>query len=160
MTQSEERHVTIVMTQVTIRQCTWYIQYVTHDSSNQSRVLMFFSGCKCPCDRVKNQVIIHDTKELELKIADLKKDLEIKKSTVLSSQLRKRTSANDDRVSAKTVGAILGPLLIAMILGLIVISDLPILLNHLRNGPFAAVGKREKKVTKKNHMNMTANACA
>lgn len=155
-----KQHVTIVMTQVTIRQCTWYIHYVTHDSSNQSRVLIFSSGCKCPCERVKNQVIIHDTKELELKIADLKKDLEIKKSTVLSSQLRKRTSANDDRVSAKTVGAILGPLLIAMILGLIVISDLPILLNHLRNGPFAAVGKREKKVTKKNHKNMTADACA
>lgn len=121
---------------------------------------MFFSGCKCPCDRVKNQVIIHDTKELELKIADLKKDLEIKKSTVLSSQLRKRTSANDDRVSAKTVGAILGPLLIAMILGLIVISDIPILLSHLRRGPFAAVEKKEKKVTKKNHKNMTADACA
>eukprot|EP00105_Crassostrea_gigas_P036795 XP_019920943.1 PREDICTED: uncharacterized protein LOC105324680 [Crassostrea gigas] len=116
--------------------------------------------CKCPCDRVKNQVIIHDTKELELKIADLKKDLEIKKSTVLSSQLRKRTSANDDRVSAKTVGAILGPLLIAMILGLIVISDIPILLSHLRRGPFAAVEKKEKKVTKKNHKNMTADACA
>lgn len=99
-------------------------------------------------------------KELEIKIADLKKKLEIKKSTVLSSQHRKRTSANDDRVSSTVVGTILGPLLIAVVLGLIAISDLPILLRHLRRGPFVAVGNKEKKAFKRNKKNMTADTCA
>lgn len=133
-----------MVTQVTIRHCTWF----TDDPSNQSRII--FLGCQCPCERVKNQVIIHNTKELEIKIADLKKNLEIKKSTVLSSQHRKRTSANDDRDSSKVVGTILGPLLIAVVLGLIGISDLPILLRHLRRRPFVAVGNKEKKATKRN----------
>lgn len=143
-----------MVTQVTIRHCTWF----TDDPSNQSRII--FLGCQCPCERVKNQVIIHNTKELEIKIADLKKNLEIKKSTVLSSQHRKRTSANDDRDSSKVVGTILGPLLIAVILGLIGISDLPILLRHLRRRPFVAVGNKEKKATKRNKKNMTADTCA
>lgn len=143
-----------MVTQVTIRHCTWF----TDDPSNQSRII--FLGCQCPCERVKNQVIIHNTKELEIKIADLKKKLEIKKSTVLSSQHRKRTSANDDRDSSKVVGTILGPLLIAVVLGLIGISDLPILLRHLRRRPFVAVGNKEKKATKRNKKNMTADTCA
>lgn len=143
-----------MVTQVTIRHCTWF----TDDPSNQSRII--FLGCQCPCERVKNQVIIHNTKELEIKIADLKKNLEIKKSTVLSSQHRKRTSANDDRDSSKVVGTILGPLLIAVVLGLIGISDLPILLRHLRRRPFVAVGNKEKKATKRNKKNMTADTCA
>lgn len=121
---------------------------------------MLFLGCRCPCERVKNQVIIHNMKELGIKIADLKKNLEIKKSTVLSSQHRKRTSANDDRVSANVAGTILGPLLIAAVLVLIGISDLPIILRHLRRGPFVAIGNKEKKVTKRNQKNMTADACA
>lgn len=143
-----------MVTQVTIRHCTWF----TDDPSNQSRII--FLGCQCPCERVKNQVIIHNTKELEIKIADLKKNLEIKKSTVLSSQHRKRTSANDDRDSSKVVGTILGPLLIAVVLGLIGISDLPILLRHLRRRPFVAVGNKEKKATKRNKKHMTADTCA
>lgn len=143
-----------MVTQVTIRHCTLF----THDPSNQSGII--FLGCQCPCERVKNQVIIHNMKELEIKIANLKKKLEIKKSTVLSSQHRKRTSANDDRVSSTVVGTILGPLLIAVVLGLIAISDLPILLRHLRRGPFVAVGNKEKKATKRNKKNMTADTCA
>lgn len=59
----------------------------------------------------------------------------------------------------KIVGVIFGFLLIVMIFGLIVISDLLIFLNYFRNGLFVVVGKREKKVIKKNYKNMIVDVC-
>lgn len=59
----------------------------------------------------------------------------------------------------KIVGVIFGFLLIVMIFGLIVISDILIFLNYFRNGLFVVVGKKEKKVIKKNYKNMIVDVC-
>lgn len=59
----------------------------------------------------------------------------------------------------KIVGVIFGFLLIVMIFGLIVISDILIFLSYFRNGLFVVVGKKEKKVIKKNYKNMIVDVC-
>ncbi|XP_062616356.1 uncharacterized protein LOC134278052 [Saccostrea cucullata] len=101
-------------------------------------------GCMCPCERMKNQVIITDKKVLISKIAKMKKELKVNKAD-LNKQLRKRLSVFDKRASAVAVGTIFGPLLIAFFIGIIVISDIPIMMRHLKYGLCRKAGKKKRK---------------
>nr|XP_034338772.1 cell wall integrity and stress response component 2-like isoform X2 [Crassostrea gigas]XP_034338774.1 cell wall integrity and stress response component 2-like isoform X2 [Crassostrea gigas] len=89
-------------------------------------------GCACPtnCVPVSNTVTINSTEELNAKIAELKKEIEVEKST-LSSNIRKKTSADDPRPSAKTFGFI-GVIIISVVLGGIVALDIPRLVIGLK----------------------------
>eukprot|EP00105_Crassostrea_gigas_P000928 XP_011412897.1 PREDICTED: cell wall protein DAN4-like [Crassostrea gigas] len=65
--------------------------------------------CKCPCSRMKNRVIIINEAEILTKIDNMKKELGVKKS-LLSSSIRKKTSAVDPRPSASIVGGTIASL--------------------------------------------------
>ncbi|XP_062578608.1 uncharacterized protein LOC134240525 [Saccostrea cucullata] len=101
-------------------------------------------GCMCPCERMKNQVIITDKKVLIAKIAKMKKELKVNKAD-LNKQLRKRLSVFDKHASAVAVGTIFGPLVIAFFIGIIVISDIPIMMRHLKYGLCRKAGKKKRK---------------
>jgi hypothetical protein len=58
--------------------------------------------CSCVCPTNSNNIT--DT-ELEQKITDIKKQLTVNKSS-LSSTLRKKTSAPDERISSVSMGAV------------------------------------------------------
>ncbi|XP_078336822.1 uncharacterized protein LOC144626486 [Crassostrea virginica] len=82
------------------------------------------STCICPTNCVVSYTAtINSTEELNAKIAEIKKEIEVEKST-LSSNIRKKTSADDPRPSAKSVGFI-GIVIIAIVIGGIVALDLP-----------------------------------
>ena len=87
-----------------------------------------FVECKCPCSRMKNRVIIKNEEELLTKIDNMKKELAVKKS-LLSSSIRKKTSAVDPRPSASIVGGTISVVVIATVVGLIVLSDLTRVIN-------------------------------
>uniref|UniRef100_K1QQF6 Uncharacterized protein n=1 Tax=Magallana gigas TaxID=29159 RepID=K1QQF6_MAGGI len=79
-------------------------------------------SCLCPCSRTKNQVFIENEVELRIKVDKLKKELYVNKS-LLSSSIRKRTSAVDPRPSASIVGGTLSIVIIAIVIGLIILGD-------------------------------------
>ncbi|XP_022339722.2 uncharacterized protein LOC111134708 [Crassostrea virginica] len=82
------------------------------------------STCICPTNCVVSYTAtINSSEELNAKIAEIKKEIEVEKST-LSSNIRKKTSADDPRPSAKSVGCI-GIVIIAIVIGGIVALDLP-----------------------------------
>ncbi|XP_062593278.1 mucin-4-like [Saccostrea cucullata] len=99
--------------------------------------------CMCPCERTKKQVIIKNDEELKTKINKMKKDLAINKMEV-NQRLRKRISASDPRPTAIAMGTILGPFLIILFIGAIVISDLMTMVRHFKSCPDK--GKKKKKV--------------
>ncbi|XP_062574576.1 uncharacterized protein LOC134236424 [Saccostrea cucullata] len=90
--------------------------------------------CQCPCKRTKSQNFIKDNEILGKVIEKRKKKLEVKKFE-LSSTIRKKTSAPDERKSAQGVGMALGVGLITSVLSIIICSDLPLLWRHIRYGP-------------------------
>jgi hypothetical protein len=100
-----------------------------------------FTGCQCPCSKTRRQVIIKTTQELESKVAATKKSLTVKKAN-LSAQTRKKISAKDARPSATSLGSVLGLGIIITALLIIVISDIPLMVEHIRYGP----RKRNKRV--------------
>jgi hypothetical protein len=57
------------------------------------------------------------------------------KKSNLSSQVRKKISAKDTRVSATSIGSVLGLGIIIAVLLMIVISDIPLIVEHIRHGP-------------------------
>ncbi|XP_062595690.1 uncharacterized protein LOC134257054 [Saccostrea cucullata] len=87
--------------------------------------------CKCPCDRV-HPVQNLTTEELNNKIEELKKELVVNART-LSSSIRKRTSASDERPSATGVGVILGVGILTFLCAIIFIPDIPKLTHDIRN---------------------------
>uniref|UniRef100_A0A8W8M3M3 Uncharacterized protein n=1 Tax=Magallana gigas TaxID=29159 RepID=A0A8W8M3M3_MAGGI len=84
--------------------------------------------CKCPCAIMKNRVIIKNEAELLTKIDNMKKELTVNKS-LLSSSIRKRTSAVDPRPSASIVGGTISVVIIATFVGFIALSDLTRVIN-------------------------------
>ncbi|XP_062620854.1 uncharacterized protein LOC134282461 [Saccostrea cucullata] len=90
--------------------------------------------CQCPCKMIKSQNYIKDHEVLGKVIEKRKKMLEVKKNE-LSSTIRKKTSAADERRSAQGVGMVLGVGLITSVLSIIICSDLPLLCRHIRYGP-------------------------
>ncbi|XP_048779630.2 uncharacterized protein LOC125683012 [Ostrea edulis] len=89
--------------------------------------------CMCPCDRIRSQNFIHDPEVLQNRIAEMKKELEVNQKQ-LSSAVRAKTSAKDERPSAKGVGSILGVGMITFVLVTIVCSDLPMIYRQVRYG--------------------------
>ncbi|XP_062578279.1 E-selectin-like [Saccostrea cucullata] len=90
--------------------------------------------CKCPCNRVRSQNFIKDPVILKNRIKKLKKELKVKMEN-LSSTLRSKTCAKDDRQSSTGIGSILGGGIITFVVVLLVISDLPLLYRQIRHGP-------------------------
>ncbi|XP_062599980.1 uncharacterized protein LOC134261570 [Saccostrea cucullata] len=84
----------------------------------------------CTCPVVQHTPTISSTEELNAKIAEIRKDLEVEKSS-LSSTIRRKTSADDPRPSAKTFGSI-GVIIIILFLGGIFALDFPFLVIELK----------------------------
>jgi hypothetical protein len=89
-----------------------------------------FVECTCPCDKV-HPVLNLTTAELNHKIEELKKELVVNTRT-LSSSVRKRTSAKDERPSSAGVGIILGVGILLFVSALIIVPDIPKLTLDLR----------------------------
>ncbi|KAJ8297573.1 hypothetical protein KUTeg_024104 [Tegillarca granosa] len=81
-------------------------------------------ACKCPCSKVQAQAKYHNMTEEKLQsiIHETMKDLDIPKKN-LSSSIRKRTSAKDDRPASTGIGY-LGITILAVVFGCIIMSDL------------------------------------
>ena len=93
--------------------------------------MVSFAECKCPCDRVhpvQNPTIA----ELNEKIEQMKKELLLNTRT-LSSSVRKRTSAKDDRPSATGVGVVFGIGIFTLLFALVIVPDIPSLVSDIRN---------------------------
>ncbi|XP_062589156.1 uncharacterized protein LOC134250829 [Saccostrea cucullata] len=90
--------------------------------------------CKCPCTRMKNQVIFRTQKQLQDKITAIQKKLVLEKKN-LASQKNAKISVADPRPSAKAVGSIVGVGIIMFTFAIIVLLDLPVLYRHIRFGP-------------------------
>ncbi|XP_062581366.1 uncharacterized protein LOC134243148 [Saccostrea cucullata] len=81
---------------------------------------------RCPCQPKPTPSYPQTTEEeLQEKILEIKKDLKIRKND-LSSYRRSKTSAGDERISAKGIG-IVGASILCSIVSLIVIMDFPTL---------------------------------
>nr|XP_011454208.2 sushi, von Willebrand factor type A, EGF and pentraxin domain-containing protein 1 [Crassostrea gigas] len=91
-------------------------------------------SCKCPCERLKSQNFITDPQVLQNRIKEMEKELKINEKA-LSTTVRKKTCAKDERKSAKGIGSVLGIGIIALVVSIIVCSDIPILYRHIRYGP-------------------------
>lgn len=103
------------------------------DDLKKSYFFLLITACMCPCDRIRSQNFIHDPEVLQNKIAEMKKELEVNQKQ-LSSAVRAKTSAKDERPSAKGVGSILGVGMITFVLVTIVCSDLPMIYRQVRYG--------------------------
>ncbi|XP_062573392.1 uncharacterized protein LOC134235286 [Saccostrea cucullata] len=84
----------------------------------------------CTCPVVQHTPTISSPEEVNAKIAEIKKELEVEKSS-LSSTIRRKTSADDSRPSAKTFGSI-GVIIIILFLGGIFALDFPFLVIELK----------------------------
>ncbi|XP_061171900.1 uncharacterized protein LOC133181399 [Saccostrea echinata] len=109
---------------------TWTeISDVTDIESKQTTVSSepTISQCsRCPCHPKPTPTYPQTTEEeLQEKILEIKRDLKIKKND-LSSYRRSKTSAGDERISAKGIG-IVGASILCSIVSLIVIMDFPTL---------------------------------
>jgi hypothetical protein len=88
-------------------------------------------NCTCPAGCVvKYNSTTYSQEELNAEITQMKKELEVEKST-LSSTIRKKTSADDPRPSAKTTGYF-GIIIIVFVIGGIVALDFPTLVIKLK----------------------------
>lgn len=89
------------------------------------------SECMCPCDRVRPVQNLTDA-EIQAKIDQIKQELVLNTRT-LSSSIRKRTSAKDERPSATGVGVILGVGIVTFLLLAVIVPDIPMMIFSLRN---------------------------
>ncbi|XP_062578281.1 uncharacterized protein LOC134240189 [Saccostrea cucullata] len=94
--------------------------------------------CKCPCSRVNSQNFIKDPEVLKKRLDEMKKKLEVNQKE-LSATVRAKTSAKDERKSARGIGSVLGVGIITFVLVTLVISDLPLLYRQIRYGPFTGL---------------------
>lgn len=87
--------------------------------------------CKCPCDKVRPVQNLTDA-ELQAKIDQIKQELVLNTRT-LSSSIRKRTSAKDERPSATGVGVVLGVGIVTFLVLAVIVPDIPMMIFSLRN---------------------------
>lgn len=98
----------------------------------QCEIYSFVSSeCKCPCDRVRPVQNLTDA-ELQAKIDQIKQELVLNTRT-LSSSIRKRTSAKDERPSATGVGVVLGVGIVTFLVLAVIVPDIPMMIFSLRN---------------------------
>ena len=101
----------------------------------------------CPCDKTTTSSVTSTTtstvtsteperqtteiteEELDEKLETIRKKLTIDR-TILSSTIRKRESASDDRMSAKGIG-IVGVIILCTVMGLIALMDVPVIVTSL-----------------------------
>jgi hypothetical protein len=76
-------------------------------------------------------------------VAATKRILAVKKSN-LSIQTRKKISAKDTRTSATLVGGVIGLGAITVVILGIVISDIPLIVEHIKYGPHKGRQKGNK----------------
>ncbi|XP_061185511.1 uncharacterized protein LOC133193566 [Saccostrea echinata] len=88
-------------------------------------------GCQCPCSRAAS---LNNTEELNTRIKKLRKELEVN-IVKLSSFIRTKTSAPDNRISSVFIGSVFGVFFITSAILLIVLSDLTLLIRQIRYGP-------------------------
>ncbi|KAK3602379.1 hypothetical protein CHS0354_011212 [Potamilus streckersoni] len=81
------------------------------------------STCRCPCYLRVNRTEIEKEMQLKTAIELIRKELKMEKKN-LSSTTRKKTSARDERVSAKTMGFTLGVCVLTTVFGTIILWDL------------------------------------
>jgi hypothetical protein len=85
---------------------------------------------KCSCESDSNPTDYYKTeKELHEKIKEIKRELTIKKIH-LSSYRRRKTSAGDERISAKGIG-LLGATILCSVASFVVIMDFPTLTHQM-----------------------------
>ncbi|XP_062574455.1 uncharacterized protein LOC134236291 [Saccostrea cucullata] len=101
---------------------------ITTSASNYS---ISYESCQCPCP---GTVYLNNTEVLKIKIQILKKQLEVN-IVELSSYIRKKNSAPDNRISSIFIGSVFGVLFIISVSLVIILSDLPLLIQQIRNGP-------------------------
>ncbi|XP_033743910.1 secretory phospholipase A2 receptor-like [Pecten maximus] len=98
-------------------------------SSNQDSTNAF--DCTCRCSRLGKRLIVNMTlEELQFAVAQLKRELAVNKST-LSSVIRRKTSAGDQRQSAAIMGYV-GTAIICVVIGLVIITDVPLIVRTVR----------------------------
>ncbi|XP_061164283.1 uncharacterized protein LOC133173312 isoform X1 [Saccostrea echinata] len=88
--------------------------------------------CRCPCSLIGQQGF-NSSSELEQRLKQLKRELEIAKNST-SSFYRKRNCALDNRLSSASLGYLCGYGVIISIAVYLVIPDLSILYRHFRFG--------------------------
>ena len=74
------------------------------------------------------------TKEQQHKLDVIKKTLTVDKKETKAAK-RKKISAPDPRPTAKAVGATLGIGLLVLLFAMIVLPDIPVIINDIRFGP-------------------------
>ncbi|CAC5367390.1 unnamed protein product [Mytilus coruscus] len=88
------------------------------------------STCYCPCSLTVASSSI-TTEELQAKIDQIQTELTVDRKET-SSYKRKLTSAPDNRVSAQSIGYV-GVVILTVVIGLLVIIDIPTLVKDTRN---------------------------
>ncbi|XP_062583806.1 uncharacterized protein LOC134245541 [Saccostrea cucullata] len=111
------------------------LEHVCGNDGAWKGALPYCKRCRCPCSRMKNQVIIKTQEELQNKINVMTEKLKVKKSDLTSVKSRK-TSAPDPRPSSKAVGSLIGIGILVFIFAVIIISDFPLLYTHIKYGPY------------------------
>ncbi|XP_062583788.1 uncharacterized protein LOC134245522 [Saccostrea cucullata] len=109
------------------------LEHVCGNDGSWKGALPYCKRCRCPCSRMKNQVIIKTQEELQNKINVMTGQLKVKTSDLTSVKSRK-TSAPDPRPSSKAVGSLLGIGILVFIFAVIIISDFPLLYRHIKYG--------------------------
>ncbi|XP_062612932.1 uncharacterized protein LOC134274697 [Saccostrea cucullata] len=94
-----------------------------------------WSGSSPVCDKCcicKNTYINpNDTEAIDASVKKIKSELSIKANETSMAQ-RKKISATDNRPSSKVMGSILGGVLLGSLVFIIVVSDLALLLSHIK----------------------------
>ncbi|XP_062619012.1 uncharacterized protein LOC134280581 [Saccostrea cucullata] len=110
---------------------------VSSDASTTGTFLNSGESCLCSCDyfdKVKfwsnENNLLKQFKDLEIKLTEIRNQLVVNVRN-LSSNVRLRVSAPDERKSSAVMGT-LGIIIMSFVFGVIIISDFPIFFQHIR----------------------------
>ncbi|KAL3872455.1 hypothetical protein ACJMK2_040381 [Sinanodonta woodiana] len=112
----------------------------TDETTNNQGNLTTTQNCACSCELAYllshqspyyNMTTEQRGAYLQEQIRQIQEELTVETSN-LSATIRKKTSASDNRTSAKVMGFTLGVCLICLVLGFIIAMDLPYLIDSVR----------------------------
>ena len=92
------------------------------------------NGCACDCSVYFNSTIL-TPEELETKLQEIKSILTLEKNS-LSSSIRRKISASDDRPSARSIGAVGVAVLVSVLLAIIAM-DIDIFIHFIRGRKYS-----------------------
>lgn len=123
----------IVYTGQTLIFCDDVSNFIWKNNKNVVSFFFFYMaiGCFCQCPIHKWDGNINETAWLLQRIQELKNQLTISRNSTTKA-MRRKHCAYDPRASAKGVGATFGVGLLISIATFLIISDLPILMLHLK----------------------------